>query len=122
MYRSEWEFEQHARHMEREAMAAAERARLVVAAQAATGQRGSGFMDRLRAVWERAGGLGGRDVAAASYCSGTLPRAGRLKRTPAGDVVYPPTGSPLSARGTRAESGLGVRTIHSIPEPFTRRP
>ncbi len=50
MYRSEWEFEQHARHMEREAMAAAERARLVVAAQAATGQRGSRFMDRLRAV------------------------------------------------------------------------
>jgi len=35
MYRSDWDFEQHARHLEREAMAAAERARLVALVPAA---------------------------------------------------------------------------------------
>ena len=50
MYRSDWDFQQHARYMEREAMAAAERARLVAATRVATERRGSRLVARLRAV------------------------------------------------------------------------
>ncbi len=52
MYRSEWDFEQHARYTEREALAAAERARLLAVARCAPARR----RDSIVGVWLRSVG------------------------------------------------------------------
>ena len=65
MYRSDWDFEQHARHTERQALAAAEHARKIAVARCAPGsRRGFGIGARLRSAGSRLEG----------WVSGTAPR------------------------------------------------